>query len=43
MIDQENNCTAILEFNKSLGSTDFIFFLRIGECAQQARKDIAIL
>ena len=31
MIDQEDNCTVILELNKSLGSADVIFFLRFGE------------
>ena len=31
MIDQEDDCTAILELNKSLGSADAIFFLRVGE------------
>ena len=31
MIDKENNCAAILELNKSLGSADVIFFLRVGE------------
>ena len=44
MIEQEDNCTAILELNKSLGSADVIFFSELARVkkkttsAQQARQ-----
>ena len=42
MIEQEDNRTAILELNKSLGSADVIFFSELArvkkkESAQQAK------
>ena len=38
MIDQEDNCAAILELNKSLGSADGVFFAELARVKKNNKK-----